>query len=88
MLQKGARYRLVFRNHTDDSHPIHLHRHLFELVDVNSKPTGGIMKDTVIVPLYGRVSVDFAADQPGPTLLHCHIQQHMDFGFKALLRYS
>jgi FtsP/CotA-like multicopper oxidase with cupredoxin domain len=88
MLQKGARYRLVFRNRTDDSHPVHLHRHSFELVDVNSKPSGGIMKDTVIVPLYGRVSVDFVADQPGATLLHCHIQHHMDYGFKALLRYS
>jgi FtsP/CotA-like multicopper oxidase with cupredoxin domain len=87
-LQKGARYRLLLRNRTDDSHPIHLHRHIFELVDINGKPTGGIMKDTVIVPLYGRTTVDFVADQPGPTLLHCHIQQHMDFGFKALLRYS
>ena len=86
MLQKGGRYRLVFRNRTDDSHPVHLHRHSFELVDVNSKPSGGILKDTVIVPLYGRVSVDFVADQPGPSLLHCHIQHHMDFGFKALLR--
>jgi len=27
------------------------------------------------------------ADQPGLTLFHCHIQQHMDFGFKALFRY-
>ena len=33
-------------------------------------------------------SVDFTADQPGPTLFHCHIQQHMDYGFKALLRYA
>ena len=65
VLQQGARYRLVFRNRTDDSHPVHLHRHLFELVDVNGKPTGGIMKDTVVVPLYGRVTVDLVADQPG-----------------------
>jgi FtsP/CotA-like multicopper oxidase with cupredoxin domain len=37
---------------------------------------------------HGRASVDFTADQPGPTLFHCRIQHHMDFGFKALLRYS
>ena len=42
------------------------------------------MKDTVIVPSYGRVTVDMVADQPGLTLFHCHIQQHMDYGFKAL----
>jgi FtsP/CotA-like multicopper oxidase with cupredoxin domain len=88
VLEKGARYRILFRNRTDDSHPLHIHRHSFELVDVNGKPTGGIMKDTVIAPLYGRVTVDLMANQPGLTLFHCHIQHHMDFGFKALFRYS
>ena len=88
VLQPGARHRLVFRNRTDDAHPVHLHRHLFELVDVNGKPSAGLMKDTVIVPLYGRVSVDLTADQPGLSLFHCHIQQHMDYGFKALFRYA
>ena len=88
VLQQGARYRLVFRNRTDDSHPVHLHRHLFEIVDVNGKPAAGLLKDTVIVPLYGRVTADLIADQPGLTLFHCHIQQHMDYGFKALFRYA
>ncbi len=88
VLQEGRRYRINFRNRTDDSHPVHLHRHLFELVDVNGKPTSGIMKDTVVVPMYGRVSVDLLADQPGLSLFHCHIQAHMDFGFKALFRYA
>jgi FtsP/CotA-like multicopper oxidase with cupredoxin domain len=88
VLKQGERYRLVFRNRTDDSHPVHLHRHMFELIDVNGKPTAGIMKDTVIVPMYGRVTVDLLANQPGDSLFHCHIQQHMDFGFKALFRYA
>ena len=88
VLQHGQRYRINFRNRTDDSHPVHLHRHLFELIDVNGKATRGIMKDTVIVPLYGRVSVDLLADQPGLSLFHCHIQAHMDYGFKALFRYA
>jgi len=88
VLKTGARYRLVFRNRTDDAHPLHLHRHLFELVDFNGRATAGIIKDTVVVPFYGRASVDFVADQPGLTLFHCHIQQHMDFGFKALFQYA
>lgn len=88
VLEKGRRYRINFRNRTDDSHPVHLHRHLFELVDVNGSPTSGVLKDTVIVPVYGRVAVDLIADHPGATLFHCHIQQHMDFGFKALFRYA
>ncbi len=88
VLQEGHRYRLLFRNRTDDAHPLHLHRHNFELIDVNGKPTSGILKDTVIVPMYGRVAVDLTADQPGLSLFHCHIQHHMDYGFKALFRYA
>ena len=88
ILEPGTRYRLVMRNHTDDAHPMHLHRHLWELAEINGKKTAGILKDTVVVPYYGRAIVDFTADQPGLTLFHCHIQQHMDYGFKALFRYA
>ena len=88
VLQQGARYRLVMRNRTDDAHPMHLHRHLWELKAINDKPTAGVIKDTVVVPYYGRAVVDFTANQPGLALFHCHIQQHMDYGFKALFRYA
>jgi FtsP/CotA-like multicopper oxidase with cupredoxin domain len=88
VLQKGVRYRLTMRNRTDDAHPMHLHRHLWEVVEVNGKTTAGLMKDTVVVPYFGRAVVDFTADQPGLSLFHCHIQQHMDYGFKALFRYA
>jgi FtsP/CotA-like multicopper oxidase with cupredoxin domain len=88
VFRQGRRYRLVFRNRSDDSHPLHFHRHVFELVELNGKPTAGIRKDTVIVPAFGRATVDLVADQPGLTLFHCHMQQHMDYGFKALFRYA
>ena len=88
VLKRGTRYRLVFRNRTDDAHPLHLHRHLFEVTEIYGKATAGVLKDTVVVPFYGRASVEFVADQPGLTLFHCHIQHHMDFGFKALFRYA
>jgi FtsP/CotA-like multicopper oxidase with cupredoxin domain len=88
VLKQGPRYRLVFRNRSEDAHPLHMHRHSFELVEINGKTTSGVMKDTVVVPSYGRATVDMVADQPGLTLFHCHIQQHMDYGFKALFRYA
>jgi FtsP/CotA-like multicopper oxidase with cupredoxin domain len=88
VLHQGGLYRLIFRNRTDDAHPLHLHRHLFELVEIYGKRTAGIFKDTVVVPSYGRAVVDLVADQPGLSLFHCHIQHHMDFGFKALFRYA
>jgi FtsP/CotA-like multicopper oxidase with cupredoxin domain len=88
VLHEGQRYCLTLRNRTDDAHPLHLHRHQLELVDFNGKPTAGLIKDTVVVPFYGRAAVEFTANQPGLTLFHCHIQAHMDYGFKALFRYA
>jgi FtsP/CotA-like multicopper oxidase with cupredoxin domain len=88
VLKQGLRYNIVFHNRNDDDHPVHMHRHLFELVELNGRPTAGIVKDTLIMPAFGRSTVSMVADQPGLTLFHCHIQMHMDFGFKALLRYA
>ncbi|HEY4381618.1 MAG TPA: multicopper oxidase domain-containing protein [Acidobacteriaceae bacterium] len=88
VLHQGQRYRLTFHNRTDDGHPLHLHRHQWELVDHNGKPCSGLIKDVLVVPMYGRSAVEFVANQPGLTLFHCHIQAHMDFGFKALFRYA
>jgi FtsP/CotA-like multicopper oxidase with cupredoxin domain len=72
----------------EDGHPIHLHRHSFELVSIAGKPTAGIFKDTVNIPRNTTIEVDVVADNPGPSLLHCHMQQHMDFGFKTILKYA
>jgi FtsP/CotA-like multicopper oxidase with cupredoxin domain len=87
-VEAGRRYRMIFRNQSDDAHPLHLHRHSFELTKVYGKPTAGVLKDTVVVNANKTVEVDFTADNPGNTLFHCHQQLHMDFGFMALLKYT
>ncbi len=84
----GRRYRLKFRNASDDVHPLHLHRHSFELTRVSGRPTAGVMKDVVMLGGFQELEVDFVADNPGPTLFHCHQQLHMDFGFMALFNYA
>jgi FtsP/CotA-like multicopper oxidase with cupredoxin domain len=86
-LEQGKRYRLRMRNASDDIHPIHLHRHSFELTKIAGVPTAGVMKDVVMVGGYQEVEVDFTADNPGLTLFHCHQQLHMDFGFMTLFDY-
>lgn len=86
-VKEGRRYRFRMRNASDDIHPIHLHRHTFELTKVAGTPTAGILKDVVMVGGYQEVEVDFVANNPGSTLFHCHQQLHMDFGFMALLDY-
>jgi FtsP/CotA-like multicopper oxidase with cupredoxin domain len=86
-VQKGKRYRLLFRNASGDQHPMHLHRHTFELTTIGGKPTSGLRKDVVNVMPLDTVAVDFVADNPGDTLLHCHQQLHMDYGFMQLIKY-
>jgi FtsP/CotA-like multicopper oxidase with cupredoxin domain len=86
-LKQGKRYRLRMRNASDDIHPIHLHRHSFELTNLAGKPTAGILKDVVMLGGYQEAEVDFVADNPGLTLFHCHQQLHMDFGFMTLFDY-
>jgi FtsP/CotA-like multicopper oxidase with cupredoxin domain len=86
-VHEGRRYRLKFRNASDDIHPLHLHRHSFELVRVGGKPTAGVLKDVVMLGGFQEIEFDFVADNPGLTLFHCHQQLHMDFGFMALFDY-
>jgi len=87
-LQRGRRYRLRMRNASDDIHPIHLHRHTFELTRVAGTATAGVRKDVVMLGGYQEMEIDFLADNPGLTLFHCHQQLHMDFGFKGLFEYA
>jgi hypothetical protein len=37
-----------FLNKSDDMHPLHLHRHNFEITKIYGKETSGILKDTVL----------------------------------------
>ena len=86
-LKQGKRYRIRMRNASDDIHPIHLHRHSFELTKLAGKPTAGVVKDVVMLGGYQEADADFVADNPGMTLFHCHQQLHMDFGFMTLFNY-
>jgi FtsP/CotA-like multicopper oxidase with cupredoxin domain len=86
VLHRDRHYRFVFDNQTDDAHPVHLHRSSFELVNVNGRATGGILKDVVLVKGFGKVEVDVVPTINGLSLFHCHQQLHMDFGFKLLFK--
>ena len=88
VVTEGKRYRLTFRNATGDQHPMHLHRHSFEVARIGDKPLSGLVKDVINVMPLQTVSVDFLADNPGPALLHCHQQLHMDYGFMQIIRYA
>jgi FtsP/CotA-like multicopper oxidase with cupredoxin domain len=87
-VEQGKRYRLVMENRSGDGHPVHLHRHTFEVTKVGDRTMSGLMKDTLNMPRMSTAEIDFVADNPGPTLFHCHHQDHMDEGFAGLIEYS
>ncbi len=84
-VQRGRRYRLRMRNASDDIHPMHLHRHTFEVTSVAGRPMSGLMKDVVMLGGYQEMDIDFTATEPGLSLFHCHMQLHMDYGFMGLV---
>jgi FtsP/CotA-like multicopper oxidase with cupredoxin domain len=88
MVKAGKRYRIVFHSGHEDGHPLHLHRHSFEVVKAGGKPMSGLIKDVVRVPRDGTTEIEFVANNPGDSLLHCHMQQHMDYGFKTIVKYA
>ena len=87
-VKAGNRYRLTFRNASGDQHPMHLHRHSFEVTRIGDREMSGLFKDCINVMPLQTVSVDFLADNPGDSLLHCHQQLHMDYGFMQILKYE
>lgn len=89
ILQAGQRYRLIMKNLSADDHPIHLHRHTFEVRKLaGGAELHGLMKDVVLVPAKTTTEVEFVAEHPGKTLFHCHQQDHMDRGFMMVFRYA
>jgi FtsP/CotA-like multicopper oxidase with cupredoxin domain len=87
-VEANHRYRWVLDNQSAHHHPIHLHRHAFDVVRYAGVPCSGIRKDVIVVPAWQQVEVDVSATHPGPSLFHCHQQLHMELGFMALMRYA
>ena len=83
----GERVQLVFVNKTMMSHPMHLHGHPFQVVEIDGQSLSGAVRDTVLVPPSSRVAVVFDANNPGYWALHCHLLYHLDAGMFTTLRY-
>lgn len=88
IVQPNRRYRWLFDNQSAEAHPIHLHRHAFEIVRIGDHAFSEIRKDVVTVPAWQQVEVDLSTNEPGLSLFHCHQQFHMEMGFMAMMRYS
>jgi FtsP/CotA-like multicopper oxidase with cupredoxin domain len=84
---EGERVELVFVNQTPMPHPMHLHGHEFQVVEIDGKRFPGAVRDTILVTPRRRVVVAFDANNPGWWALHCHLLYHMDAGMFTTIRY-
>lgn len=87
-VRQGERVEIEMVNRTDMSHPMHLHGHTFQVVEIDGRRIDGPMRDTVLVPVNGRVTIAFDADNPGRWAFHCHNLYHMAAGMMTTLEYE
>jgi FtsP/CotA-like multicopper oxidase with cupredoxin domain len=87
MVAPGQRVAIEMVNHSMMAHPMHLHGHAFQVVAINGARLTGAVRDTVLVPAMGSVTIAFDADNPGRWAFHCHNLYHMMTGMMTEVRY-
>jgi FtsP/CotA-like multicopper oxidase with cupredoxin domain len=86
-IAEGERVELVLVNKTPMPHPMHLHGHEFQVVEIDGKRFPGAVRDTIMVTPGRRVVVAFDANNPGWWAFHCHLLYHLDAGMFTTFRY-
>jgi FtsP/CotA-like multicopper oxidase with cupredoxin domain len=84
----GERVEITFVDRTTMAHPMHLHGHHFQVVAIDGQRFAGALRDTVLVPARGSVTVAFDAANPGKWALHCHHLYHMAAGMMTTVEYG
>jgi multicopper oxidase len=90
-VRRGQSVLVSFKNLSDMHHPMHLHGHVFDVVEINGRALARpLAKDVSLVdPNGGTMSWRFAATSPpGRWVLHCHNDVHMMDGMMTEVVYS
>lgn len=86
-VRSGERVEVTMQNTTSMAHPMHLHGHYFKVVAIGDRRIDGAVRDTILVPAGGRVTIQFDADNVGTWAFHCHHLYHMNSGMMASMGY-
>jgi len=87
-VKSGERIELMFHNMSMMAHPMHLHGHVFQVVEFGGTRFAGAMRDTVHVPSMGSATIAFDAGEAAPWMLHCHHMAHLASGMMTELAVS
>jgi hypothetical protein len=85
-VRAGEIVRFVMVNRTMMHHPMHLHGHFFRVL--NGQGDFAPLKHTVDVAPMSTTVIEFAADEFGDWLFHCHLLYHMESGMARVVRYA
>jgi FtsP/CotA-like multicopper oxidase with cupredoxin domain len=87
-VKQGERIIIEMQNQSMMTHPMHLHGHHFQIVNVDGMEMPGAVRDTVIVPPMATVTFAFDANNPGGGwAFHCHHLYHMATGMMTFVPY-
>ena len=85
-VRQGEKVRFTFINDSMMHHPMHLHGHFFRLL--TSAGNLSPMKHTIDVPPMTSHTIEFAADEPGDWMMHCHVLYHLAIGMARVVHYE
>ena len=87
-IKNGERIGIAFTNSTNMGHPMHLHGHDFQVVEIDGEKVSGALRDTLMVPPASKITVAFDADNSGVWPMHCHLLYHLDTGMFTVVKYE
>jgi len=87
-IQSGERVGITFTNSTNMGHPMHLHGHDFQVLEIDGEKLSGALRDTLTVPPRSKMTVAFDADNSGVWPMHCHLLYHLDTGMFTVVKYN
>ena len=87
-IKSGERVGMAFTNSTNMGHPMHLHGHDFQVVEIDGEKVSGALRDTLMVPPGSKMTVAFDADNAGVWPMHCHLLYHLDTGMFTVVKYE
>lgn len=79
-MRSGQRVELVMENRSMMAHPMHLHGHVFQVVQIGDHRFPGAVRDTVHVPPMTRIAITFDAGEVAHWMFHCHHMPHLATG--------
>jgi hypothetical protein len=85
-IHAGEVVRFIMINRTMMHHPMHLHGHFFRVI--NGQGDHAPLKHTVDVAPMSTTVIEFAANEFGDWIFHCHLLYHMKSGMARVIHYD